>query len=152
MRQPPRFLVPPVQTLLWLGAGYGVHKLTGFPDDCRPLPMTIAGWLLIATGIALIGWAMKHFRKAKTSEMPWVVPTAFVVGGPYVLTRNPMYVGMAMILLGFAALKSSPPMLIAPIGFMITVTLTWIRFEESVLTRRFGKSYLSYTSRVGRWL
>ena len=152
LNPPPRFLVPPVQTLLWLGGGYLAHRVLGFPDDCRPLPLAIAGWLLVALGIGLIGWAIRHFRRAKTSEMPWLVPTAFVANGPYLVTRNPMYLGMALILLGFATVRSSPPMLLAPAGFMLSVTLTWIRFEEAVLARRFGKSYLAYRSRVSRWL
>ncbi len=151
-KQPPRFLIPPVQTLIWLGAGYAAHRTAGFPDDCRPLALRIAGWILVILGIALAQWAVRQFRRAGTSEMPWLKPTAFVATGPYLLTRNPMYLGMTLILLGIATIRSSPPMLLAPFGFMITVTLTWIRYEEAVLAKAFGRTYLAYRSRVGRWI
>ena len=152
MKRPPLFLLPPIQTILWLGAGWLAHRSTGYPSACRSRPLTIAGWLLVGAGIALIGWASRRFRAAGTSEKPWIAPKAFVVSGPYLLTRNPMYVGMALILLGTAAIRNSPPMLLAPAGFITTVTLTWIRYEEFILTKRFGKSYAAYRSRVGRWL
>lgn len=151
-RQPPKVFIPPIQGLLWLGAGWLAHRIAGFPDNCRLLPFTIAGWLLIVAGFALANWAVILFHRMGTSEKPWLVPKFFIAQGPYLLTRNPMYVGITLALLGVATLKSSPALLLAPVGFMITVTLTWIRYEEFLLGKKFGKPYLAYRSRVSRWL
>lgn len=151
-RQPPRLFIPPIQAFLWFGAGWLVHRAAGVTGIHRPFYLSFAGWVFIVTGLGLANWAVHLFRRAGTSEKPWLHPKAFVVRGPYVLTRNPMYVGMTLVLLGIAMLKSSPVLLLAPIGFMASVSLTWIRYEEFVLARKFGKPYLAYNSRVSRWL
>lgn len=151
MNRPPVLLVPPVQALLWIILGYLLDRATAF-QPCLPQPARYAGWALVLAGLALARWAMMRFHRAGTSEKPWLTPKAFVAAGPYRFTRNPMYTGMTLLLTGVAVIRGSAVMLIAPIGFMTTVTLTWIRFEESVLAKKFGKSYLNYRSRVSRWL
>ena len=72
--------------------------------------------------------------------------------GPFRFTRNPMYLGITIMLLGIAVAVGSPAMLIAPMGFFAIMSLVFIPYEEGRLREFFPKDYLDYTQRVRRWL
>ena len=115
-------------------------------------PYRYAGIVIIALGLALILWAALLFRRAGTEIRPYLPSTALVIAGPYRFTRNPMYLGMAAILLGTAILLGSvTPFLIVP-AFMAVITDRFIRGEEQKMQRGFGDQYLAYKARVRRWL
>jgi protein-S-isoprenylcysteine O-methyltransferase Ste14 len=71
---------------------------------------------------------------------------------PYTFTRNPMYLGITIVLFGFAVFFSSVVMLIAPIGFLLVIDRMAIPLEEQNMERLFGTSYFDYKTRVRRWL
>jgi protein-S-isoprenylcysteine O-methyltransferase Ste14 len=75
-----------------------------------------------------------------------------VVERPYTLTRNPMYLGITLALLGFAIFFSSVVMMLAPIGFFVALDQLVIPNEEAAMERLFGSQYLDYKARVRRWL
>jgi protein-S-isoprenylcysteine O-methyltransferase Ste14 len=102
--------------------------------------------------VALILWAAGLFKRAGTGIVPFSESTALVTGGPYRLTRNPMYVGMAAVLFGAAAVMGSLTPFIGSIAFVAIITARFILPEEAHLERAFGPSYLELKRRVRRWL
>ncbi len=131
----------------------GVALELTFPIGALPLGVGLAG-ALIGGGLwlALDGSAMMLFRRAGTSMVPMRPTTALVTSGPYRVTRNPMYVGMACLYLGLAlSLGVIWALALLPIVLLMVDRLVIVR-EESYLEARFGVEYREYTSRVRRWL
>lgn len=79
-------------------------------------------------------------------------PRELVIRGLYRYVRNPMYVGVSLIVLGEAALTRSRALLLYWAVFFAAVNVFVIGYEEPNLRRRFGESYERYTQRVGRWI
>src|ERR671919_3077161 len=91
-------LVPPVYFLVALLLMGFFHRAAPGAHLIEP-PYRYAGGVLAALGLGLIVWAAFLFRRAGTHIRPYLPSTALVVAGPYRFTRNPMYLGMAGILL-----------------------------------------------------
>jgi protein-S-isoprenylcysteine O-methyltransferase Ste14 len=115
-------------------------------------PHQLLGLLLVAAGVGLSSYAAALFGGRKTTKNPYGHPDAFVTDAPYTFTRNPMYVGLAAILFGFAVFFGSPAMLIAPLLFFLVIDRMLIPEEEENMERIFGEQYLDYKRRVRRWL
>jgi len=102
--------------------------------------------------VAILGvWA---FRQAKTTVNP-VTPekaSSVVTGGIYSYTRNPMYVGLTAVLVGWAIWLSVPLAIVGPAAFMLYMTRFQIIPEERVMSSKFGRDYDDYRKRVRRWL
>lgn len=106
---------------------------------------------LVAAGV-LGGSAVRRFHRTGTTIKPFETSTTLVLAGPYRLTRNPMYVGMAGILFGAAFLLGSlSPFVVVP-AFVALIHTRFIRAEESILEQTFGRTYSDYKRRVRRWL
>jgi protein-S-isoprenylcysteine O-methyltransferase Ste14 len=129
--------------LLHLLVGHG-HRLVHFHQ--------LLGLLVIAVGVGLSSYAAALFTARDTTKNPYGQPTVFVAVMPYTLTRNPMYLGLTAVLLGFGLFFGSIAMLLAPAAFLIVIDRTVIAREEATLERLFGEQYLDYKSRVRRWL
>lgn len=112
------------------------------------------GWLLVAAGIALNALPKRHFRRAGTTVNPLrpQASTQLVESGLHRFSRNPMYLGHAVILLGVAVLLHDALALVAVPAYMAYVTRFQIVPEERALRERFGTRYLRYCARVRRWL
>jgi protein-S-isoprenylcysteine O-methyltransferase Ste14 len=146
-----RFLVPPVYLAVAL-------LLMGFFHQAVPgarviqAPYHYAGLVIAALGLALILWAALHFGRAGTNIRPHLPSTVLVIAGPYTFTRNPMYLGMAGILLGAALFMGSlTPFVVIP-AFMALINERFIVPEEAKLEAAFGQAYVDYKARVRRWL
>jgi len=94
------------------------------------------------------------FRRAKTTVNPLrpEASAALVSTGVYSFTRNPMYLGMALVLFAWAAYLSSIWSLVGPVLFALYITRFQIVPEERALERLFGASFAEYKKRVRRWL
>jgi protein-S-isoprenylcysteine O-methyltransferase Ste14 len=97
-------------------------------------------------------WAWAEFKKKENPICPTERPISFIVSGPFRFTRNPMYLGIALMLAAPAFWLGAPIFLIAPIGFLAVVATVFVPFEEKRLTEEFGAEFSSYTSRVRRWI
>ncbi|HKF28715.1 MAG TPA: methyltransferase, partial [Candidatus Binataceae bacterium] len=84
-------------------------------------PHQLLGLLLVAGGIGLSFFAAALFQARDTTKNPYGEPSRFVVERPYTLTRNPMYLGITLALLGFAIFFNSAVMMLAPIGFFVAL-------------------------------
>jgi protein-S-isoprenylcysteine O-methyltransferase Ste14 len=131
----------------------GIALELAFPISALPLPLAVAAGVIgVAIWFALDGAAMMHFRRAGTSMVPIRPTTALVTSGPYGITRNPMYLGMAVL---YAALALSLGVIwalaVLPL-VIIAVDRLVIAREEPYLERKFGEPYREYKRRVRRWL
>lgn len=110
--------------------------------------------VLGAAGVAVAMGGVRSFRRAETTINPLKPETsaALVVTGIYSVTRNPMYLGMALVLFAWAVYLSSVWSLLGPVLFALYITRFQIIPEERALDRLFGASYAAYRQRVRRWL
>ena len=153
-RDTPGVIAPP--PLIYVGfllAGWGAGQVfaspgLGLPDDWRR-GLAVAG---LVTGFAIEAAAAGLFRRARTAVQPWKPSTALVTSGIYRLTRNPIYVGMAIIHAGVAIGMDSPLALILLLPCLVVVDRFVIAREEIYLQARFGPDYLAYRQEVRRWL
>lgn len=143
--------VPPVYAVVALLVMGAFHL--GFPiARIFPPPYHYAGAVIMALAFALVVWAALHFRRARTAIIPFRPVSALVTAGPYRHTRNPMYVGMAGILLGAAiCFGSVTPFIVLP-AFVALINERFVLAEEAMLEEAFGDAYREYRARTRRWL
>jgi len=107
---------------------------------------------MMAAGALLSLWAALLFRQAGTTIKPFRQSSALVSRGPYNVTRNPMYLGMVIALIGVAIrLGSLTPFVVVPV-FAFVIQTSFIQSEERLLEETFGPEYARYRARVRRWL
>ena len=109
-------------------------------------------WLLLAASVLLTASSFQLFWRKRTSIIPARPASALVIGGPYRLTRNPMYLGLALLTTAVGLWLDTwwPILLLVPVVLIIRRFV--IAREESYLRRRFGAEYDAYTCQVRRWL
>lgn len=111
-----------------------------------------AGAIVTMMGLALGGVAVREMSRAGNSPDPGVPVRAVVSGGPYRFTRNPIYVGMSLMVVGLSLVaRTAWPLFLLP-ATLDRVTELAIRQEEGYLERKFGDSYRRYKGQVRRWI
>ena len=144
---------PPLIYLGILLIGIGAERFVGlrsFGVD-RTL-LIVVGMMLVVAGIAVATTAIERFRSAGEQPEPWTTTHAIVTAGIYRFTRNPMYLGMALIYAGLALIADSPLALILLPLVLVIIQTRVIAREERYLAAKFGDAYLDYKRRVRRWL
>lgn len=117
-------------------------------------PWNRLGGLAAAVGVAIAVAAFLRFRQARTTANPLDPSEAscLVTDGVFRVSRNPMYLGLALLLIGWAVwLGSASPWLVPPL-FVIVLTVVQIIPEEQALGQLFGEQYFSYQRSVARWI
>lgn len=114
-------------------------------------------WVVIATALAgglFLLPAVSSFARHQTTVNPQAPSqtTTLVTTGVYGVTRNPMYVGMLLILITFVLWLGAPSALVIVVTFFLSIDRFQIRAEEHVLGKKFGNNYQEYRGRVSRWL
>lgn len=146
-----RVLCPPAVIIL---AGFfgGMALDLLMPIEFLPPPLdAILGWPLAVFGAALMATAVVMMRRVGTTVNPFGRTLRLVTGGPFRISRNPIYVGLIFVYIGlslrFGLLWS---LVLLPV---VVVVLTWavIKREERYLLTKFGRAYLDYQARVPRW-
>ena len=115
-------------------------------------PWHLSGIAFIALGLSLAVWGRLRFTRAGTPVHPGEKPTALVTSGAFRFTRNPMYLGMTLALLGTAILSARLIPLLIPFVFAWVISVRFIHHEEERLYALFGDAYEDYTRRVRRWI
>jgi protein-S-isoprenylcysteine O-methyltransferase Ste14 len=110
--------------------------------------------VLAVTGAAFAVLGIRAFRASRTTVNPLKpeLATALVTTGVYRITRNPMYVGMAFVLLAWAVYLGAVLPFAGVAVFVLYITRLQIQPEERVLRTLFGAEYEAYAARVRRWL
>jgi protein-S-isoprenylcysteine O-methyltransferase Ste14 len=111
-----------------------------------------AGLLLFLAGGALAAPAIRSFLRAGTGVPVHHKVTALVTTGIYAWTRNPMYLGLALVMAGSALWANSLWLVIALVAMMLVIARAVIAREEAFLEAKFGDAYRDYKARVRRWL
>ncbi len=146
-----RIIYPPVWAFLGLLLIFALNY-------CLPGPRFTAaafqwvGMALILTGLVLLVIAGGLFKRAGTDLIPFRNVSALVTTGVYRFTRNPMYLGMATVLLGGAVALGAATALPVPLLFVVVIEMRFIRPEEEMLRGLFPEDFPAYCARVRRWI
>jgi len=143
---------PPLAWGLAIGASLALNWFV----PLRFLPVGLpAGWLgatVFVLALALFAWAVVTITRAG-SNVPTNRPTTKIVdSGPYRFTRNPIYLGMFLALVGLAVAFDTIWLLLMLVPFWLVIRYGVVAREEAFLERKFGDVYRVYRSRVRRWL
>ena len=142
---------PPLIYLGALGIGFGLDAMMGTGS----LPWTLRGPIGAASIIAgggLLASFLSAFRRAETPVDPYTPSEAIVTDGPYRLTRNPAYLGMALMYAGIAIVANASWALVPLPVAIAVIDRGVIAREERYLDRKFGRPYVDYKQRVRRWI
>lgn len=146
---------PPVVFLLSLAAGWALDRwLFAWPllEEQRRHWLDLHAFAIGGVAIWLIGGALGRFRRQGTDPRPWREDSALVVGGIYRHTRNPMYVGMALVQVAITFALNSLWPLLTLVPALLVIRWYVIAREEAYLAQRFGADYADYCAKVRRWI
>ncbi|MCU0631347.1 MAG: isoprenylcysteine carboxylmethyltransferase family protein [Methanolinea sp.] len=116
-----------------------------------PPPYSYLGAIVMLLGIWLMMWAASVFRKTGTGFQLERGGSALVTSGPFQFSRNPMYLGILIWLIGFAILLGSLVVCVIPVIIFLLAEFILIPIEERRMEERFGEEYREYKGRVRRW-
>jgi protein-S-isoprenylcysteine O-methyltransferase Ste14 len=146
-----RPLYPPVWLILHLLAQGALHRVLPLARVI-PAPWFNLGLLPGFAGVLLILWSLALFVRRGTPAKPFTESTALLLEGPYRVTRNPIYLGLTLILVSVAMFLGTLSPWLPVISFVLIVRRQFVLREEALLRARFGAEYEAYCSRVRRWL
>ena len=143
---------PPLAWGLAVIAGLALNWLVPLPFLPVDLPAGWLGAMVFILALALVAWAIVTITRAG-SNVPTNLPiTTIVASGPYRFTRNPIYLGMFLGLIGLAIAFDNLWLLMMLVPFALVIRYGVVAREETYLERKFGDVYRRYHTRVRRWL
>ena len=142
---------PPVLTLLLIIAAFLLARFVRLPFAV-PTLVEYIGFALVVLGFLLGLGAVLAFRRAHTTLDPYHPVSSIVTSGIYGFSRNPIYLGFLLMVIGIPLNAGTYwGIILAPIFILLCNKLV-IEHEEAYLEKRFGETYTSYKSSVRRWL
>ena len=143
---------PPLAWGLAVIVGLALNWLVPLPFLPADLPARWLGTLAFVLALGLFAWAIVTITRAG-SNVPTNLPTtAIVESGPYRFTRNPIYLGMFLGLIGLAIAFDNLWLLMMLVPFALVIRYGVVAREETYLERKFGDVYHRYRGHVRRWL
>jgi protein-S-isoprenylcysteine O-methyltransferase Ste14 len=143
---------PPLAWGLAVIAGLALDRLLPLPFLPIDLPRGWLGAMVFGLALGLFAWAIATMTRAGSS-VPTNRPTTTIVEtGPYRFTRNPIYLGMFLGLIGLSIASDNLWLLIMLAPFALVIRYGVVAREEAYLEGKFGDGYRGYRSRVRRWL
>jgi len=140
-------IFPPAVHILSIAAGF----LLQWAAPIQISAMRIPGFLLVAIALALMIWSVIVMSRAGTTPNPTRPTTALVTHGPFRLTRNPMYLGWELIVVGVGLAAHAPWVVLMAVPAAFITRRVVIDKEERYLAAKFGPEYQDYKSHVRRW-
>lgn len=144
---------PPLVYVASVVLGVLVHRYA------VPLPLDLALSVRIVStaapavlGLVLVAGAIGLFRRTGQDPKPWAPTPEIITGGVYRVTRNPMYVGLALWQVALGLGLANGWILIFTPASLAVVYVTAVRHEEAYLERKFGDGYTRYRGSVRRWI
>ncbi len=151
MNKPKRIFYPPVWLVIGLVGIFALNEYLPLAHFSGGLPRAL-GSFTILIGLLLLVHAGGMFKAAETDMIPFKEVSALVTTGVYRVTRNPMYLGMVLVLFGTSiTVGAYSALFVAPI-FMAITEFRFIRPEEAMLRELFGEAFDNYCKLVRRWL
>ena len=150
-RNPSGAVHPTVFLLSWAVVGLGLQSLVplGLPDAPA---VAVLGTVAMSVAVVLFAWALLVFVRHGTTLEHRKPTTVLVTGGPFRWSRNPMYVALVLLLLGFAVEYDNGWWVIGALLFAVAVHRFTVLREEAYLEGLFGDEYRRYRQSVRRWL
>jgi protein-S-isoprenylcysteine O-methyltransferase Ste14 len=147
----PRKLLPPAYVLTAIVLMVALHFIAP-AARLIPSPWNLLGIIPLAVGIVINVVADRAFHRAGTTVKPFQESSALITTGVYRLSRNPMYLGLVLIVLGIAVITGSlTPLVVVP-AVALLFDRNFIAAEGRMLEERFGSVWLEYKKRVRRWM
>lgn len=144
-------MLPPAYTLLSLALMVLLHTVVPLITVIESLHR-FAGFGFVLIGVLMILLSANYFRRINTTIHPFGESSFLATASLYKISRNPMYLGMAFMLIGIAiCLGTMSPALVVPL-FVWSISNRHIKKEEQKLERIFGEQYLRYKRKVPRWI
>jgi protein-S-isoprenylcysteine O-methyltransferase Ste14 len=142
---------PPRIAMAFLGVAALLHWLSPLGQA----PIVPSAWLALVTGITgflimMQGWRL--FRRDGVAICPTAPTRSLITDGIYRLTRNPMYLGILLMLVGTACWFGTLPFVAAAVGWWSVMQFVFCPYEEQKLEANFGDDYRHYRARVRRWV
>ena len=144
-------VVPPVYVLISILVMLLLHFVIPGPRII-PKPWNLLGILFILAGVTSGMVAVRTFLQAGTTPEPFHVPSVLVTSGIYGVSRNPIYMGFLLVLLGVAVLLRSLTPYVVIFGYAVLIERNVIRVEERIIAENFGELWLGYKKKTHRWL
>jgi protein-S-isoprenylcysteine O-methyltransferase Ste14 len=145
-------ILPPIMFLIFLIGMAIVCWALGSPHTIHS-PYNLIGAVFLSAGLGVSIYHSRLFKKEKANIMTFGVPTKIVKSGLFKYSRNPMYLGFVLALLGAAFLYQ------AALSSFLLVAIFWfiadrwyIRYEEKEMLKKFGDEYRQYCKETPRWL
>ena len=144
---------PPLVAAIIAVAMWGISRVTPLLEVATAYRVWAAIAVAATGGFLSIGGVVA-FRRARTTVNPMKPESAssLVGSGVYRITRNPMYVGLLLVLIAWATFLAAPLALPGPLAFLLYIGRFQIALEEAALTKLFGTEYAEYKAKVRRWL
>ena len=148
----PNFLPwPPMIYVTAAAAAYYLGQFTPFPF-VRDHTIGATGAFILLAGGFLDLWAMATMWRAKTNILPNRPAQTLVTSGPFRFTRNPIYLGNTIAMLGLSVYLNNGWFSLLGIGAAVAVDYLAIHREEAHLAMRFREAWLAYSASTARWL
>lgn len=146
-RVPPPIVMVILAGFMWLG-----HLWLG--NDVAGGLLLVLGIIICVAGVGVTITGLRTLSAARTTPSPTQIERAkhLVVNGIYTRTRNPMYLGMVLFLLGIECIFANAWLLLGPVVFALYIQRFQITPEERVMRGKFGAAYEAYQKRVRRWI
>ena len=142
--------IPPVWLLGFLVLAYAIGRVLPIMAQSYG-PAKALGALLIVAGVGLMVWALAVFRAHATSVVPHQMPKRMITTGPFAISRNPIYLGDAMVLAGASLWWGHGFALgLIPV-FCAVIQRRFIAPEEGRLKESFGDDFQEYAQKTRRW-
>ena len=142
---------PPVVVLILVISTFFSSKKI----DLIQIPFqTLISIFILSIGIIILTNPVLKFKKSKTTINPikFKKVNKLVTSGIYKYSRNPMYLGLLMIVISSSIFYLNIYSILTPLFFYLWINRFQIKREEIFLTEKFGKDYLSYKSNTRRWI
>lgn len=146
-----RKILPPTWLLIAILLMVALHFVIPMAAIIPPV-WNLLGMIPLALGIAIAYTAERAFRQARTTIQPFGKPSTLVTWGVFRISRNPMYLGFGLILIGVAVLMGSLSPFLVILPFCAWIDRGYICFEEQALAEAFGAAWLKYKESTRRWL
>jgi protein-S-isoprenylcysteine O-methyltransferase Ste14 len=142
---------PPIHVYILAGVMVVLHWLMPFAV-LIPSPWNWTGIILIMAGLGIAGRHARLFFDLGTNIYTFGEPGQMTTKALYARTRNPMYLGMLIALIGLAVVLGTLSPFIGPLVFFALANFWYIPWEERAMAQKFGEAYAEYRRTVRRWL
>jgi protein-S-isoprenylcysteine O-methyltransferase Ste14 len=145
-------ILPPLLFLASIGLGLLAQLALPLRFASQSGLRVALGLALTAAGVAALAWPIVWMRRTRQDPDPREPSPELILGGPYRWSRNPIYLGMALVQAGAGVALGNAWLILLLAPTLAILQREVIAREEAYLTRRFGDAYLAYCGSVRRWI